>query len=241
MPHVEALGVADARRMDGRRSFYQRIHEEWLEGGGDALSVQGISSDRTPDEDAVLSFGRELSSPALEPTWAAPVRAALESEGNQVAAFDGTRTHASFGGAGDPTMAFAERFARDAYAILWLGPHLRAGLAAIESRERALRALAEVRSLPSEDVAERVLRVSAMPSDGPCDLDGWRVAWERYTLEENPFELKRLLASSTHCHSALVADQGQPPRLGGSARWRQWASVGGAAGHPGHPTNACPR
>lgn len=221
MPHEGALGVADARRMDGRRSFYQRIHEKWLESGGDALSVQGISADRAPDEDAVLSFGRELSSSALEPTWASPVRSALESGGNQVAAFDGSRAHASFGGAGDPTMAFAERFARDAYAILWLGPHLRAQLAAIESRDRGQRALAEARGLASEDVAERALQAAATPSDGPCDLDGLRVAWEKYTREENPFELKRLLGGSTHCHSALVADRGSR---------RVWAVLHGGGG-----------
>src|SRR6185312_11898031 len=124
------------------------------------------AAEGAPEEDAVLSFGRELSSAAEEPPWASLARAALENMGYRVADFDGLRSHVSFAGAGDPTMAFAARFAQDSYGILWLGPRLRARLTEIESRERASRAFAEARHLPSIDVSDGARQAAARKVDG---------------------------------------------------------------------------
>jgi hypothetical protein len=125
LPDADPTGAMDPRRIEGRHGYFQLAHEVWLGRGAHTLSVQGIAPERAPPEDAVLSTGRELLPGDEEPAWLAPVRASLASVGCSVARLDGARAHAAFGGGGDPTLAFAEKFADGQHALLWLAPRVR--------------------------------------------------------------------------------------------------------------------
>lgn len=219
MPHADVLGRADARRTDARRSFYQLIHEAWLASGNNAISVQGIAEERAAEDDLVLSLGHEIPEVALEPPWTSPIRSAFEQLNYRVGAFDGARSHATFGGSGDPTMEYAERFAYNAFAIVWLGPRVRSRLVRAEHADSFAPLLARLGPIPTLDVAEESLRLArcqATAGAGPkcpaelredrgCDLAQAVVEWERFSVEANPHDLAGLSARPG-CYTRLLRD-----------------------------------
>ena len=58
LPTGDPAGAADVRRKDGLRSYFERWHELWIGGGGEALSVQAIEADRSYERDVLLSTGQ---------------------------------------------------------------------------------------------------------------------------------------------------------------------------------------
>ncbi len=196
LPSEDAFGRSDARRPEGRHSFYQRAHELWLEGGGHALIVQGIGPEQAVDEDVVLSLGREVAQRELEPAWLGPLRAAFEDSGYRVGLFDGARAHAPFGGSSQPTLMFAERFAEDRAAIAFLAPALRMTFAQIGGPRRFEAIFRPDTTIATRDVARRAIELAACaPAGGgcvagvveaaDCDIGGAARLAERLTQEKN--------------------------------------------------------
>lgn len=216
MPHEPSgNGVADVRRGAGRRSFYQRLHEIWLETGGHAVSVQGIAPDRAADIHVVLSVGREIPERRLEPAWTSPLRGIFEDLGYGVQAFDGTARYAEFAGSGDPTMGFAQKFAEGRYAIVWLGAGVRSSLAAGKKAARITSTFGRAHAIPNGDAATEVLEMIACGAPGgrpcaveraSCDLERATRDWLRFAREGNPFDVEGA-GTGTGCHVRLVRDE----------------------------------
>lgn len=221
LPNAEPSGKVDPRRVEGRRNYFQLAHEVWLARGAHTLSLQGIIPERAPPEDAVLSTGRELAPDDEEPSWTKPIRASLESLGYSVARLDGARSHAPFGGGGDPTMGFADKFAQGQHAVLWMSPRLRQMFAQRGDPERPR---SDVFRLPagltSLDVATRSFELiacaraihegAASPgcpviSTDTCDLAAESRRWTLFSEEHNPHDLRAALSSTGHGCAVEVA------------------------------------
>src|SRR6185436_10048845 len=96
------------------------------ESEGNAVALDGILPERESRDIVVVSFGRELLPQDALPPWSRPVLEGLANAGLTTAMYDGSSAFASLRAAPDMGMAYAERFAPDRMATLWLSSPLRA-------------------------------------------------------------------------------------------------------------------
>jgi hypothetical protein len=226
MPNEEPLGTADVRRSSSRRSYYQTMHECWLtESDGYAVALDGILPEREARDLVVVSFGREVLPEDAVPKWSERVLGALANAGLPMAIYDGSRAFAAMSGASDMGMAYAERFAPDHMAMLWLSASLRSRfLATPQNRisERLDRAKVAVtngdaavraRTL-ANDCAPRAEASTPRPcpfareTAARCDLEVFSATFDRYALEGNPLDLVSLVHGPSGCYVEVVRDRG---------------------------------
>jgi hypothetical protein len=140
----------------------------WLGANGEAISVQGMAQDRETTADAVLSFGREVIPPEPLPAWTSPLVTMLKDAGLVFKVFDGTRENLPYSASSDAGMAFAERFARDRMAVVFLSPPMRAAFAGVEQDRRLPARLARMnQAAGSVDVAARAMDLVACSARSP--------------------------------------------------------------------------
>ncbi|AUX47338.1 hypothetical protein SOCE26_088570 [Sorangium cellulosum] len=250
VPTSEPTGAADVRRAEGARSFFQRAHEVWVGGGGNALSIQGIEADRTHERDAVISFGYEVVRPEHVPTFAGPLLETLGDLELRVGIFDGTREQVPFSGATDVAMGYAKRFAEGRFAIVYLGSAVRRFF---ELRRFAVPGQGETRlearltrlgvTPAPRDVAERALQLAscavgaagasgvgdACPTRGvseDCNLSAAMENFRRYATERNPYYLRAHFAAGGPGAAAAGP---------GAAGAKTGTKTGAKAGAPGAP------
>ncbi|HKY36897.1 MAG TPA: poly-gamma-glutamate biosynthesis protein PgsC/CapC [Polyangiaceae bacterium] len=219
LPDRAAPQDPDLRRPAGRRSYYHRVHEHWLASGGRVLGVNGIAPERESDEDAVLSFGRELPSLEQAPGWSAPLVHALKSSGLRLGIFDGNARHVAFEGSGEPAFEYARRFADQQMAIIWLSSRIREHWVSIQEDElteaRLGRAQTQIREL---DVAERAREIASCLGRHPaavhcpkpragCDPKSVEAAIARYTRTQNPYQLFASAAAGRGCALEWLRDR----------------------------------
>lgn len=249
-PTADAQGRADLRRTSGRRSFYHVIHEGFVDRGHRAVVVHGISAERDPGRDLVLSTGREVRGLAQLPAWAQEVADVFGAGGFDMAVFDGSLSLSAFEGGFDPALGYANRFAPDSTLLLWLSPGLRAQLVRLQEDHLTERRLSGLGQTPAPaDVAALALAMTECTA-GPCGAlpaiangcraDTVAAQLEAYTARRNPHLLRRALELGQGCRLriarersndslwALVADGERVfvvPLLGGPVR-RAAAPVG---------------
>jgi len=231
-------GETDVRKRTGRRSFYDRAHEEWLATGGRVIAVRALGADKGVPEDAVVSYGRETAAAALGPSWSSPLVRLLANAGLRVGAFDGALVHAALEGSTDPTFDYARKFADDQMLLLWVSESVRDRWARLErdtvTEARLRRAGA---NLIDADVAERAFGLvscetasppapelveacRAVRAAGVCDIDAGAAAFSAYTETANPFELRAALEKHVGCYVEVIHD---------AKDGREWALVTGAS------------
>jgi hypothetical protein len=229
LPNDPPPSATDPRNRGAVRSFYQRIHERWLDGGGHAVSISGIAPTRAAPSDAVLSYGNELPSLAARPEWSRPIGDLLERAGLTVTTFDGSLDTAPFSGSTDPTLAYALRFAPEQMVLLWLGADVRAQLVRAQEDHATLPRIERAgHRMRADEVVPRLLALaqcsnpdssaslSAVPDRDPscaraklssCDLDEVTRTFDHYARTRNPYDLERALSSDRGCAVELVEDR----------------------------------
>ncbi|HZF55855.1 MAG TPA: poly-gamma-glutamate biosynthesis protein PgsC/CapC [Polyangiaceae bacterium] len=242
-PKADLMGTSDPRIHAGVRSFFQRAHEVWLGSNGEAISVQGMARGREVAADVVLSFGREVIEPEPLPAWTGPLVAVLGDAGLRYKVFDGTGESLPYSGASDAAMAYATRFARDRFTLLFLSPPLRAAFARWEQDRRLPARLARMdQAVGSVDVAARAMDLVACSARSPnapasglgggpanacpaadvdprlCDLDAAEAIFRSYVELQNPFDLRAAVLEGGQRCFVEVAEDARSGRL--------WATIG---------------
>ncbi|HYO93218.1 MAG TPA: poly-gamma-glutamate biosynthesis protein PgsC/CapC [Polyangiaceae bacterium] len=219
LPNAAPAGASDLRKPQGRRSFFHQAHEQWLSTGGHVLALQGITPERESDEDAVLSFGREVAGLDHVPAWSASVVRVLTNSGVRLGVFDGAARHAAFEGAGDPAFEYARRFADEQMAVLWLSARLRDHWTSIQEDERTgARLELAAASVLEVDVAARAAEIASclgvtaatLPHckqlAARCDPKAEEAAIAVYARTQNPYDLLTSVKAGRGCALEWLRD-----------------------------------
>jgi hypothetical protein len=229
LPNVDRRGRADPRRFTGRESLYQRIHETWMQAGGRAVAIHGIAPDHEERSDAIVAFQDPTETPLDGPEWTNELTHLLLKTGLRVDAVDGSAEREPYAGEGDPTMAYARRFASGRMALLWLAAPIREWFLSLERVARTAARLERVQHVIQQGaIVDRTAALidcakgatqpacSGLNMRRPCDPNAVIEALDRYRDSRNPFELRAGLALTKGCHLQLVRD---------SSTTRIWAAV----------------
>ena len=220
LPNVDRRGRADPRRFTGRESFYQRIHESWMQAGGHAVAIHGIAPDREERSDAVITFQDPTETALDGPQWTRELTQMLIAAGLRVDAVDGSVEREPYAGEGDPTMAYARRFAPGRMALLWLSAPIREWFLSLERTDRTAARLERAGYAVNDGtIVERVATLTACAGGAtqpgcaglrqrqPCDPQKVLDAFDRYRDSRNPYELRAGLALTRGCHLEVVRDR----------------------------------
>jgi hypothetical protein len=220
LPKAGVATDADLRSPAGRRAFYECVHEQWLATGGHVLAVNGIAPERESEEDAVLSFGREVPSLERIPSWSVPLARILTDSGLRVGVFDGAARHVAFEGSGQPAFEYARHFADEQMALVWLSSRAREHWITIQEDDRTgprlVRAKAPAREL---DVAGRAGEIASCLAahessaarcpglfSANCDFGHQEAALERYARTQNPYDLLASMPAAPGCSLEWLLD-----------------------------------
>jgi hypothetical protein len=165
MPSADLKGASDARRAAGARSYYQHAHEVWLQQGGRALALHGVSPNEPSPADAIVSFQHEATTPLAGPVWTRPLVHALEDSGLSVYAVDGSYETAAFDGSMNPPFAYAKRFGQGQMVLLWLTSAARSRF--LQVQQDSLTEQRVIRSGRLEPFAETVERALLLANCQP--------------------------------------------------------------------------
>lgn len=227
LPTADPTGRADPRRSTGRQSFYQRIHEAWMQAAGNALAIHGIAPDREESSDAIITFQDPTATPLDGPDWTRPLTRLFVASGLRLDVVDGSAEREPYAGEGDPTMAYTRRFAPGRMALVWLSAPLRAWFVSLETADRTAarleRAGHEVeeasivgRAAALMACARAEAACSGISRHNPCDPEKAAGAFDRYRETRNPFELRSGLTETRGCHLEIVRDR---------STTRVWAAI----------------
>jgi hypothetical protein len=220
LPNVDARGRADPRKVGGRQSFYQRAHEAWLSAGGQVVAINGIAPQTEGTTGAIVTFQEPTDSPLGGPAWTRGIVALLARMGLSVDSVDGSVEREPYSGEGDPTMAYARRFAPGRMALLWLAAPIRSWYASLDALDPTPARLERTaRSVGVGSVASQALALvgcghasgrgdcAGLDQRGRCDAAAVDGALERYRDTRNPFELLAALEQAHGCRLDFVTDE----------------------------------
>jgi hypothetical protein len=220
LPDHASTQDPDLRRPSGRRSFYHSVHERWLATSGKVIAIHGIAPEYESDEDAVLSFGREILSLHQVPGWSTPLVQALKSSGLRLGIFDGAARHVSFEGSGEPAFEYARRFGDQQMAMLWLSSRVREHWVGIQEDDlteaRLLRAQTPIQELDvairANEIANCLSRRDAAAAHCPklrsgCDAEKVEAGVARYGRTQNPYELFASVPAAGGCAIEWLRDR----------------------------------
>jgi hypothetical protein len=235
-PEVED-GRSDARRLEGRHSYFQRGYETWVNRGGRAVSIRGMANAESVSTPVVAAFDSELLGLTDAPLWAQRELALLARLGLEVAVYDGSKERAAFSAAADPAVAFGRRFAPDSTFVLWLREDLRQTFASMRSpRNHRLRfERAGLRPIEQDLPAfldQRRACAATSESDPSCEKLRPKTGCEvgevlsrvqQYQTTGNPYLVADWTERGRRCGLAVVA----PPE--GDVLWLAVANPPGTA------------
>ncbi|MBN1609507.1 MAG: poly-gamma-glutamate biosynthesis protein PgsC/CapC [Polyangiaceae bacterium] len=220
LPNVDARGRADPRKVAGRQSYYQRAHEAWLSAGGRVLAINGIAPQTEGTTGAIFTFQEPTDSPLGGPVWTRGLASLLIRMGLSVDSVDGSAEREPYSGEGDPTMAYARRFAPDRMAMLWLAAPVRSWYASLDTLDptpaRLERAARAVGGGSVAGHALELVRCGGAASRGACagldqytrcDAAAVYGALEHYRDTRNPFELRAALEEAHRCRLDFATDE----------------------------------
>lgn len=221
LPVAVADGTSDARQVHGRRSFFQRNYETWINGGGTAALLRGIEGDEPLGTPLVATFDAEVLNVEQGPTWTRSFVDLFEDFGLEVAAFDGTAERAAFSASSDPLVAFGRRFAPDSTFVLWLRSDFREHFSHTIT-PRSHRRRLERLPLPRFDwtLSAFALHRRACFGRAPraecerlrpapeCSDRALTERLQRYQLTRNPLSLIEVVREGNVCGLTLVAPPG---------------------------------
>jgi hypothetical protein len=209
--------AADPRRAAGRRSYYQAIHETWLNGAGHVLSIHGVAPDAEAPRETIVAFQRPQPSPFSGATWTGPIARMLRDSGFETGVVNGSPELESYSGALDPPMAYARRFVGDQMMLLWLSESSRLLFTSAKSDTATPARLAFAKMTPREDDVARVGEgarrclsgdtTRCPASVGNCPLERIVDGLEHYNELKNPLELLAALDASKRCHTEVLRDR----------------------------------
>lgn len=215
-PTATPDGSADVRSVFGKRSYFQHIHELWIQQQGLVLSVQGIAPSRIANADVIVTLPQDLSDFGRAPSWAHPLLQLLKGSGLEVAPVDGSLERAPFEATAQPTMAYARRFGDQQMLIAWLTAETRLRFVAADEQDALTQArlLRMGKPVAALSVAERArflavckAGVSGCPSLGSeCSLDTQALAIGSYVRERNPYWLRSVLSAERGCFAEVAQD-----------------------------------
>jgi hypothetical protein len=216
MPGGSSDGSSDPRRVEGRRTFYQRAIETWLHEDGNVVSVRGIEPVQAVTTAIVATFDAEVLSFEQGPEWTGRVLGPLQSLGLSGAPFDGSAERAAFSASSDPAVAYARRFAPDSSMVLWVRADLREAFADALSPRTLLARLeragllvmplspAEASALRSQCGAEVSAGCSPWLSRSDCDAEAMLQRVQRYQDTRNPLLLADIRDRGGACGVMVV-------------------------------------
>jgi hypothetical protein len=206
-------GSADVRRPEGRFAYFQRIHEWVLATNARVIAVHGAAPDTVMDREITIGTGFAVLDPEHVPPWLEAVRAGLADAGIETAYYRGRVSEVELAAQQDPAFAFAERFARDHMARLWLSQALRRRVPRVPpTGEVAVRL--GVESHGERDIATYALELAACEGANcssagmtpTCDLDRAVRQLELWVDQRNPFDRRAAVALGRGCSVETVTD-----------------------------------
>ena len=220
LPQAAPEQAADPRRPGGRQSFYQVCHESFLQQGGNALSVHGISPDAERASDVIVAYQRPAPAPTAGPAWTQPIVRMLGDGGFRVRVVDGTPELDTYSGSLDPPMAYARRFAEDQMMLAWFSEEARLLFTDLKSDEQTEARLERANVTPRDAVAVEAARAlarcgvergasplcPAVLSATACEPLLLAERFESYNELRNPLELRAGLAERRGCVLDVVRD-----------------------------------
>ncbi len=199
--------LSDPRRPEGRKAWFQRAHEVWLDAGGRSVLLRGVDEERPTDAEAVLSLDAELPTVASAPEWARRLADRLEVAGIATAAVDGSAQYRALAARADPVLGYARRFAPGRSLALWLRPELRLAWSGAASPRSVLLALpSEAGALPDlqavlADPPTRSAGVGGRHGSrgSGCDTARIEADWLLHRRSNNPHFLDAALRLGLAC------------------------------------------
>jgi hypothetical protein len=220
LPNAAADGSADVRGLRGRRSYYQRMIEAWLNSGGSCMTIRGVTGGAGAASSSVLTLERELLDLRAAPGWLTPLLQQMEALGVPLVPFDGSAASVEFEGAGDPLMSYSRSFARGKLAMLWLTAEARSVLQLGTMTAGSLARLRRWSEFPREspEVWLEALRACSPEHSSPHGSDCARLKdkscrpaaaielWSQYAKSLNPHLLPLAFAETRRCAWNAVVD-----------------------------------
>ncbi len=207
MPTAAPDGSADVRHQSGIRSFYQRIHEIWLDDRRQALAIHGISRSHPANEKFYVTLRTNRSTLDGVPRWTRPFLASVTQNGLALEVVDGRLATNAFEGVTDPQMSYARQFGAGDMMMLWASADVRSRLI-LASRDTSVTRRLERLEMSTTDVDPRSPQFrQLLDSKSPsCPTSQLLRHLRIYLLQQNPYELEAALTLKDSCQLFVVRD-----------------------------------
>ncbi len=219
VPNATDDGSSDSRRVEGRRSFYQRALETWLNADGNLVAIRGIEGAQASATPLVVSFDAEVLATDEGPDWTHAVLGPFAALGFEAAPFDGSSERAAFSASNDPAVAYARRFSPASSMVLWIRSDIRDAFGDARSPKSLSARLGRVRlrgatmTVARASAVRRECTRSAAPTrscetwwvQSDCDADQVLRDVQHYQTTRNPLLLGELKQRGELCGLVAVS------------------------------------